>query len=345
MIIFAGVDGTSGETGTAEIPGSYQKTFYNSFVNRLHRNELVEFDDTWYLRGPYTDGFDTAARAEACYNWVKTSVKFNGAKAIFLAGYSRGGAAVIEVAKWLKERDNIKVECLVLFDAVDRTNTLGDPYFRNTRIVDTVSRVIHPKRNQLTTFSRLTFGSCGSRFEDRDRTIEFTSYFFATHGGLGGVPWTEAVNPYLGIPNPTIWEFGEPGSTHVTPWRDQAGAADVWAWTKPHIAFAFYQCRERLAREAETRPNPGFEIPERGMPGGGVGGHVPERGHDGREKRYYIVQSGDWLSKIAEKYYGDIMKYKPLHKANISVIGPDPNKIEPRQRLWIPYPDELSKFN
>ena len=51
------------------------------------------------------------------------------------------------------------------------------------------------------------------------------------------------------------------------------------------------------------------------------------------------------VTTIAEKYYGDMMKYKPLHKANISVIGPDPNKIEPRQKLWIPYPDELAKFN
>lgn len=120
MIIFAGVDGTSSEKGTEEIPGSYQETFRDSFVNRLHRNELVRFNDTWYLRGPYTNR---------------------------------------------------------------------------------------------------------------------------------------------------------------------------------------------------------------------------------RGKRYYIVQPGDWLSKIAEKYYGDIMKYKPLHKANLEVIGPDPNKIEPRQKLWIPYPDELSRFN
>ncbi len=344
MIIFAGVDGTSSESGSAGIPGDYQKSFKNSFVNRLYRNELVGFDDSWYLRGPYTSGLDTAERARCCFNWVKASFKFNGAKAVFLAGYSRGGAAVIEVAKWLKEEENIPVECLILFDAVDRTNTLGDPYFRNTRIVDTVKKVIHPKRNQLTTFSRLTFGSCGSRIEDTNKTTQFTQLFFATHGGLGGVPWFDAVNPYLGTPTFTIWEFGEPLATHVTPTADKNGADQVWSWTKSHIAFAFQQCKERLAREAETRPHPGFEIPERTMPGGGVGGHVPERGHDGREKRYYIVQSGDWLSKIAEKYYGDMMKYKPLHRANEGVIGPDPNKIEPRQKLWIPYPDELRKF-
>ncbi|MBL8181579.1 MAG: LysM peptidoglycan-binding domain-containing protein [Blastocatellia bacterium] len=344
MIIFAGVDGTSAETGTAELPGDYQRSFHQSFVNRLQRNELVDFDDTWYLRGPYTSGLDTAERARACFNWVKASFKHNGAKAVFLGGYSRGAAAVIEVAKWLKVEENIPVECLVLFDAVDRTNTLGDPYFRNTRIVDTVRKVIHPRRNQISTHSRLTFGSCGGTLEDPSKTVEFYKYFFATHGGLGGVPWTKAAHPTTGLPLPTIWEFGEPFPTYVTPARDQAGAMDVWSWTKPHVAYAFHQCKERLAREVETRPHPGFEIPERTMPGGGVGGHVPERGHDGREKRHYIVKSGDWLSKIAEKYYGDMMKYIPLHKANIGVIGPDANKIEPNQKLWIPYPDELRKF-
>ena len=62
MIIYAGIDGTSTETDT------YERTYYNSFVNRLHRNELLPFDDTWYLRGPYLSGFDTDKRARACHH-------------------------------------------------------------------------------------------------------------------------------------------------------------------------------------------------------------------------------------------------------------------------------------
>lgn len=53
-------------------------------------------------------------------------------------------------------------------------------------------------------------------------------------------------------------------------------------------------------------------------------------------QRFYIVQSGDWLSKIAEKYYGDPMKYKVIHQANLKIIGPNPDIIKPGQRLLIP---------
>lgn len=348
MITFAGIDGTSSEAGTAELPGEYQNTFKDSFVNRLYRNEVVKFVHPWYLRGPYTDGRDTAYRAECCFNHVKTVWKFNKAKAIFLAGYSRGGAAVIEVAKWLKN-EGIPVECLILFDAVDRTYTIGDPNWNYTAIVDTVKHVIFPKRNRYATHSRDSFSNCGDTLQNPSKTKLTTSLFCSTHGGLGGTPWPIATNPYTGQLRDTIWEYGEVRPTTVTPEADGLCSSQTWQWTKAHIINAYMECMERLSLEddpaIEPKPGGGVKTPESGMPGGGVGGHVPERGHNGREKRYYIVQTGDWLSKIAEKYYGDMMKYKPLHKANISVIGPDPNKIEPRQKLWIPYPDELAKFN
>lgn len=53
-------------------------------------------------------------------------------------------------------------------------------------------------------------------------------------------------------------------------------------------------------------------------------------------ERTHIVQPGDWLSKIAQRYYGDPMKYGVIHRANLSVIGPDPDRIEVGQRLVIP---------
>lgn len=55
-----------------------------------------------------------------------------------------------------------------------------------------------------------------------------------------------------------------------------------------------------------------------------------------KNERFYIVQPGDWLSKIAEKYYGDPMKYKIIHQANLRIIGPNPDIIKPGQRLVIP---------
>jgi len=49
----------------------------------------------------------------------------------------------------------------------------------------------------------------------------------------------------------------------------------------------------------------------------------------------YEVQSGDSLSKIAQKFYGDPMKYKELFEANQPMLK-DPNKIFPGQTLRIP---------
>ncbi len=318
VIIYAGIDGTSTETDT------YERTYYNSFVNRLHRNELLPFDDTWYLRGPYLSGFDTDKRARACHTWVRDYWKSGKVKAIFLGGHSRGGAAVIEVASWLAE-EQIPVECLVLYDAVDRTNTLGGDVW-NTPIAPTVKRVIYPQRDVLLTCSRLSFGNCG--FRHQASTTFLHQKFFATHSGIGGVPWPKAVLPGTELPNPTglIWEPGEIKSSHVTPARDAAGSQQVWSWSSGHLAFAYKLCKDRLAREGNGQP--GFQVPAQP----GTPAHLPPTG----KPRIHVVVAGDWLSKIALKYYGDAMKYPVIHRANLAVIGPDPNLIKPGQRLVIP---------
>jgi len=49
----------------------------------------------------------------------------------------------------------------------------------------------------------------------------------------------------------------------------------------------------------------------------------------------YVVQSGDTLSKIAQKYYGDGALYKQIFEANRDILK-DPNKIFPGQKLKIP---------
>ena len=321
MITYAGIDGTSTEDDE-----SYKVTYLNSFVNKLHRNELVRFTEPWYLRGPFLSGRDTAIRAEEAYDHVKAKWTSGAAKAVFLGGHSRGGAAVIEVAKWLKERDNIPVECLILFDAVDRTHTLGSIFY-NTPIPDTVKLVIHARRNILLTQSRLSFGNCGTTFEST-KTQLLQEYFFATHSGVGGVPWTKAVDPLLGIPILTIWEPGEIKATFVTPKRDQAGSEQVWNWAKKYIEYAFGACKQRLEQENPVG-KPDFQVtPQKG-------GSLPPT--VGGKQRIHVVVAGDWLSKIALKYYGDAMKYDVIHKANLAKIGPNPNLIKPGQELVIPY--------
>lgn len=53
------------------------------------------------------------------------------------------------------------------------------------------------------------------------------------------------------------------------------------------------------------------------------------------ETEFYTIKSGDSLSKIAKKYYGDAMKYPVIFEANREVIK-DANKIYPNQVIRIP---------
>lgn len=50
----------------------------------------------------------------------------------------------------------------------------------------------------------------------------------------------------------------------------------------------------------------------------------------------YVVQKGDWLSTIARDHMGSVAKWPALYAANRSVIGADPNRIFPGQKLTIP---------
>jgi nucleoid-associated protein YgaU len=49
----------------------------------------------------------------------------------------------------------------------------------------------------------------------------------------------------------------------------------------------------------------------------------------------YIVVSGDSLSKIAKREYGDASKWKQIYEANRDLLK-DPDKIFPGQKLKIP---------
>ena len=49
----------------------------------------------------------------------------------------------------------------------------------------------------------------------------------------------------------------------------------------------------------------------------------------------YIVQPGDTLSKISQRFYGVASRYMKIFEANRDQLT-DPNKIQPGQRLKIP---------
>ena len=53
------------------------------------------------------------------------------------------------------------------------------------------------------------------------------------------------------------------------------------------------------------------------------------------ESRFYTVQKGDTLSKIAKEHYGDANKYQAIFEANKPMLA-HPDKIYPGQKLRIP---------
>ena len=56
---------------------------------------------------------------------------------------------------------------------------------------------------------------------------------------------------------------------------------------------------------------------------------------DEPQVEYYEIVSGDTLSGIAKKYYGDAMQYPRLFDANKEVIK-DPDLIYPGQKIRVP---------
>jgi carbonic anhydrase len=62
------------------------------------------------------------------------------------------------------------------------------------------------------------------------------------------------------------------------------------------------------------------------------------------EGEEYVIQAGDWLSKLAEKYYGDPLAFPLIVEATNAQAGADqsfaqisnPNIIEVGQKIWIP---------
>ena len=54
------------------------------------------------------------------------------------------------------------------------------------------------------------------------------------------------------------------------------------------------------------------------------------------EAEEYVVQKGDSISKIAQKFYGDGRKYMPIIKANEEQLKGNANRIYPGMKLSIP---------
>lgn len=234
-IAYYGVDGT----GT-EDRDEYRDTFKDSFVNELRRSwRASQLGPSGYSRGPTNPGFETGALAVVAANFIRSALDGGTADGAFLAGYSRGGSAVLDAAAMLKSTGH-KVDCLILFDAVDRSVTSGRWGGLQQPVVDTVAEVYHARRNPSTN-SRPSFGNTGTQLQGRSWGSPYAemSYFWATHGGMGGVPW----KPGTGVsPNERIVEtvpYLPDNHTLVSYHQDQQGSRQVhdWMWRRVFSAI------------------------------------------------------------------------------------------------------------
>ena len=69
--------------------------------------------------------------------------------------------------------------------------------------------------------------------------------------------------------------------------------------------------------------------------GGSSSTAASSKGQSGGEARTYIVQSGDSLSKISKKFYGNANEWRKIFEANKDRIS-NPDMIQPGWALKIP---------
>ena len=79
--------------------------------------------------------------------------------------------------------------------------------------------------------------------------------------------------------------------------------------------------------------------PSRGGAGGGAGGGGSGGGGNGKT---YTVVSGDSLSLITGRLWGDVLLWPILYDANRAVVGSNPNLIKPGQKLTVP---DIGKYS
>jgi hypothetical protein len=227
--ILIGVDGTGATDDRA-----YARDMKDSFVNQIVRNSPIPVANKKYHRGPDWTGLGikftsaseglgtklirpTALRAEI-KQLLGQQPKGKGPCRIFLTGYSRGAAVVINTAALLKQ-DGIDVEALFLFDAVQRSFQLEAKL-----IPANVKHCYHAIRDP-NTHSRDSFGNCGLSRAD-GRKLDGFEKFFTTHGGMGGTPWGQKGAGKDGF----IHESFPDGATRVTPSAESQGMAKVHTW-------------------------------------------------------------------------------------------------------------------
>jgi hypothetical protein len=212
------VDGT-GPYDEAE----YKYDMTGSFCNQLKG----AMPNTEYYEGPGTLGLTTGGIAYKAFQSLceRRSNRREDRDWVYLAGYSRGGAAVIQIAKWLNDRscvsNPIPVKAMFLFDPVGwdatlcydriptnvmtcyvvyRDKTIQDNPMPLYKLVATeAAGLAIPSLTPLLESgedydrnARKFMGSCQVTPEDSSRTrVNGAITWNASHAAVGGIPWAD----------------------------------------------------------------------------------------------------------------------------------------------------------
>lgn len=116
--------------------------------------------------------------SETAVNFIKSS-----SGSIFLIGWSRGGAACIQVALNLKRQNfGRKIEAMFLFDPVDQDGSTPD--FLNV-IPNNVLNCYRARATKKEGMDKTIFPTCGNTYEPGVNYV--SKDFDTTHGGIAGV--------------------------------------------------------------------------------------------------------------------------------------------------------------
>lgn len=206
--MLVGVDGT----GDSLVRSSYTDFEYQIANRRSLIMELTHEARGMYFRGPTQSGMDCHHIGVQVANWIIAN-RGRMSGPLFLAGYSRGGAICIITARLLQAH-GMSVDCMLLLDAVNWSPNHAGTIPSNVKIA--YHAVRRPEIG-----SRPLFFNCGMSIEKPG--ILVTCAFNATHGGIGGTPWSGVERKHF--------------QDHVRqPWmtreRDEKGTNEVknWSW-------------------------------------------------------------------------------------------------------------------
>jgi nucleoid-associated protein YgaU len=290
MVILVGIEGL---TGDANNPATgYTGSFIHKLVTRWP-------DQPWaaYVAGPGVKSDVVGTGAIACQTVLnlKYSLANPGTCGVILAGYSQGGASAIVAAHKLKKA-GVQVDCLAMFDSIDR-----DPRAGTTFVPDNVQYTVHGMRSS-SSGSRPLWGNCG--WVVPNESAQF--YLKMTHWGAGGVPLHQGLPPGVkptDLVTETKWPSDQQRLTNVTWQEDLSASSMLWAIMNAHIMAIYLKCKQRC-----TAPPAG---------------------------KNHTVIKGESLSLIAGKYWNDVLLWPLIFDANPQ-IGTNYNLIIPGKTLVIP---------